>query len=139
MRIAIVGSLDFTDEMKNTADELEKKGHETVIPYGTRMILSGKITLAEIKAGGSTQKADAGVIKYYYGEIKKSDALLTLNYEKKNIPNYIGGNTFLEIGFAHVLDKKIYLLNPIPEIEFYKTEIEAMKPIVINGDLSKIK
>jgi uncharacterized membrane protein (UPF0127 family) len=53
----------------------------------------------------------------------KSDAVLVLNYDRKGIKNYIGGNTLMEIGFAHVLNKKIYLMNPIPEIEFYKSEI----------------
>jgi hypothetical protein len=34
--------------------------------------------------------------------------------------------------------KKIFLLNPSPQMA-YSDEIVAMKPIVINGDLSKIK
>ena len=139
MRISIVGSLDFTDEIKKAADILTERGDEVVIPHGSRLILSGQMTLKQIKQGGAKQKADAGVIKYYYDEINKSDAILAMNYTKKGIQNYIGGNTFLEIGFAFVLDKKIFLWNPIPEIEFYKTEIESMKPIIINGDLSLIK
>ena len=67
------------------------------------------------------------------------DAVLVLNLDRKGIKNYIGGNTLMEIGFAYVLNEKIFLYNPIPEIEFYKSEIEAVKPIVINGDLSLIK
>jgi len=68
-----------------------------------------------------------------------ADAVLVLNYDKKGIKNYIGGNTLMEIGFAHVLNQKIFLLNPIPEIPFYKTEIEAVKPMIIHGDLARIK
>lgn len=41
------------------------------------------------------------------------------------------------MAFAHVLDKKIFLLNPIPEIP-YKDEIVAMQPIILDGDLAKI-
>ena len=67
------------------------------------------------------------------------DAILVLNYDKRGIKNYIGGNTLMEIGFAHVLKQKVFLLNQIPEIDFYKTEIESVKPIIINGDLSKIQ
>lgn len=67
-----------------------------------------------------------------------ADAILVVNINKNGIKNYIGGNTFLEIGFAHVLDQKIFLLNPIPEIQFYKSEIEAMKPTVLYGDLTKV-
>ena len=71
-------------------------------------------------------------------KIKKSDAILVLNYDKNEVKNYIGGNTLIEIGFAHYWKTKIFLLNPIPEIPYYKSEIEAVKPVIINGDLSKI-
>jgi hypothetical protein len=64
--------------------------------------------------------------------------VLILNYSKKEIANYIGANTLIEMGLAFYLHKKIFLLNPIPEIS-YKEEILAMKPIVINGDLNKIE
>jgi hypothetical protein len=32
----------------------------------------------------------------------------------------------MEIGFAYVLKKKIFLMNPITDIEFYRSEIEAV-------------
>ena len=44
----------------------------------------------------------------------------------------------MEMGVAFYLHKKIFLLNPIPEIS-YREEILGMKPIIINGDLSLIK
>jgi predicted RNA-binding protein with PUA domain len=66
-----------------------------------------------------------------------SDAILVLNFDKNGVKNYIGGNTLMEIGFAHVHDKKIFLLNPIPDMP-YKDEIEATDPVVLSGDLSKI-
>ncbi|PJC52196.1 MAG: hypothetical protein CO030_04160, partial [Candidatus Magasanikbacteria bacterium CG_4_9_14_0_2_um_filter_42_11] len=72
------------------------------------------------------------------GEIKKSDKVLILNYDKHDIPNYIGGNSFLEMGFAYILKKPIYLLNPIPKIPYYETEIIAMKPVILDGELKKI-
>lgn len=67
-----------------------------------------------------------------------ADAVLVANYNKHGIENYIGGNTFLEMGFAHVLNQKLFMVNPIPEMPYYKSEIEAMKPVVINGDLTRI-
>lgn len=42
------------------------------------------------------------------------------------------------MAFAHVLNKKVFLFNPIPQMN-YSDEIEAMKPIIFNSDLSKIK
>jgi len=77
-------------------------------------------------------------IREFWRLMQGADAVLVLNLDKHGIKNYIGGNTLMEIGFAHVLNQKIFLYNPIPEIAYYKTEIEAVKPVVINGDLSKI-
>ena len=70
--------------------------------------------------------------------IGELNAVLVLNPDKKGIKNYIGGNTLIEMGFAYVLDKKIFLYNPIPEMS-YTDEIKAMKPIILNKDLSKIE
>ena len=71
-------------------------------------------------------------------KIKNSDAVLVVNLEKKEIKNYIGGNTFLEMGFALAYGKKIYLLNPVPDVS-YKDEITGMLPIIINNNLRSIK
>ncbi len=43
----------------------------------------------------------------------------------------------MEMGFAYGLDKKIFLLNPVPDMP-YKEEILAMQPTVLNGDLTKL-
>jgi hypothetical protein len=83
------------------------------------------------------RKINDDVINLYYKKIKEMDAILILNLEKNNIKGYIGGNTFLEMGFAHVLNKKIFLLNEIPEMG-YKDEIVAMKPVILEGDLNRI-
>lgn len=73
----------------------------------------------------------------YYEEIGKNDAILVLNNEKNEISGYIGGNSLIEMGFAIVLNKKIFLLNDIPNIG-YSDEIEAMKPIILKGNLEEI-
>jgi hypothetical protein len=143
MKIVICGSIDATYEIKEIADKLEKAGHETEIPLTSQRILNGELTLDEFKkekeknGDGFVRKVHDDVIRRYYELIKNSDSVLIANYPKKGIDNYIGGNTFLEMGFAHVLNKKIFLLNPIPEVS-YKDELLAMQPIILNGDLSKI-
>jgi len=60
-----------------------------------------------------------------------------VNVERHNVVGYIGGNSFLEMRFAFVLDKPIYLLNQLPECS-YRDESEAMRPIVLAGDIGKI-
>lgn len=78
------------------------------------------------------------MIRLQTTKVKQNDAILVLNFEKNSQPNYIGGATFLEIFKAFELGKKIFLFNPIPESVF-KDELMAMRPIILNGDLSKIK
>lgn len=143
MKIVICSSLDFTCQIKEIAGELEKKGHQVVVPKTSKMILNGEIGLEQIKKekeNGEIQKRaiEYDVIRLYFDEIKNADAVLILNLDKKGIKNYIGGNVFLEMGFAHVLNKKMFLLNDIPNMH-YKTEIRVMQPIILNGDLDKIK
>ena len=87
---------------------------------------------------GVTFEIKDDVIRRYYGIIKECDAILVLNLEKNKIKNYIGGNTFLEMGFAHVLNKKIYLLNEILDMP-YTDEIKAMCPIVTESNLDRIE
>jgi len=70
--------------------------------------------------------------------IADADAVIVANCDKGNIKNYIGGNSFLEAGFAHILNKKLYFLNNIPEM-IYSDELRALQPVILNGDLSLIK
>jgi hypothetical protein len=148
MKIIICGSISFTPEIKKISDEFIALGHEVDIPMTSRRIIKGEFSLKEFeeekeKNGdvsfreGAARKLKDDVIKRYYKKIKETDVVLVLNMEKKGIKNYIGGNVFLEMGFAHVLNKKIYLYNDIPE-SLFKDEIIAMQPTVLNGDILKI-
>jgi len=144
MKIIICASVDITPKIKELKEALEKMGHSVEIPYVSMKIIAGEISLEEFLAvkdrEGDTKFREAtgeDLIKRYYNLIKEADAVLVLNEEKKGIKNYIGGNTFLEIGFSYILNKKLYLFNPIPEMS-YSDEIKAMSPIVLNGDLTKI-
>ena len=143
MKIVIVASIQFTKEMLKLRDELERLGHTTSLPYTTQQIEAGELSYEEFMkekdARGDMRFREEGPdrIKRYYKKIVESDAILMANYEKKNTPGYIGGNALMEMGFAYVNDKKIFLLYGIPEMD-YTDEIQAMHPIVINGDLSKI-
>jgi hypothetical protein len=144
MKIVICSSIDFTYEIKGISDKLVEIGHITELPLTSERILKGELTMEEFKAekqkngDGAFRKIKDDVIRKYYEKIKNADAILVANYNKKGIDNYIGGNTFLEMGFAHVLNKKIYVLNDIPEIS-YKDEILAMNPILLNGDIEDLK
>ena len=74
--------------------------------------------------------------------ILKIDAVLVLNFDKEKDGvvhnNYIGGATFLEIYDAFRMNKRIYFYNDIPQGILFD-ELQGFAPIVISGDLSKIK
>jgi len=137
MKIGIIGSMQYTEKMLEARDALNKLGHEAFVTDLHEAFI-GK-TDEEKETIKIFQKNNKDAIREFWREMQGADAVLVLNYDKNGIENYIGGNTLMEIGFAHVLNQKIFLLNPIPEIQFYKTEIEAVKPIIINGDLELIK
>ena len=83
-------------------------------------------------------KRRLNVFSDHYNKMKKADAILVLNYDKNGIKGYIGANSFLEMGFAYVLNKKIFLLMEIPDQKYISDEVLALSPIVLKGDLNLI-
>lgn len=137
MKIAIAGSMSASKEIVNIGKELSSLGYDVTLPRRTSEYAED-ILQQETHQESTKNKIKFDRIRKYFEEIKDSDILLVVNTDKNGIKNYIGGNTFLEMGFAHVLNKKIYLYNDIPDLS-YTDEIKAMQPIVLKGDLSKIK
>lgn len=137
MKITIIGSSSFRGKMRDYKAELEKLGHTAIVH---EWYLNGKMDELEEqrRKEHAALKKRYNFIKWYYDAIVGSDAVLVLNFDKNGISNYIGGNTLMEMGFAHVHGKKVFLLNQVPEIG-YKDEIQAMLTEVLNGDLSRIK
>lgn len=138
MRITISGSMTFSDKMREVATSLQARGLLVYLPSDTQAYSGNNKEWALNKHEEAQKKIDQNLIKKHYEKIRNSDALLVVNENKPNTENYIGGNTFLEMGFAHILDKKIYILNKIPKNEFYEQEIIAMQPIVLSGNLDKL-
>lgn len=135
MKICLCGSLAFSDEMLAIQGELESYGHEVLMPNGVILDITKRPDFDPVAA--KTQYGyDA--IHGHFDKIKEADAVLICNYDKKGIKNYIGANTFLEIGFAYYVDKKIYALHPLPDMPYIHDEIVSVGIRVIDGDLSKI-
>ncbi len=136
MRIVIAGSMQFAEKMFEVRDELRTRGHDAFFDHELAANFLGKTDDAkeEVKI---QQKFEDNAMERFWKLVDRADAILALNYDKNGIPNYIGGNTLLDIAVAYRGGKKIYLYHPIPNLS-YRSEIEAMRPIVINGDLDKI-
>jgi hypothetical protein len=136
MKIAICASMVFVEKMVEVKRQLEEIGHTVFISQFAEGYLGKAEKEKEQLAVQDKNEHDA--IRKFWEKIKQSDAILVLNYDRKGIKNYIGGNTLMEIGFAHVLNKQIFLMNPIPDIEYYRSEIEAVSPVILEQDLNKI-
>lgn len=137
MKIVICGSMTASKEMLEIEKKLQTLGHEVVLPPFTHDY-AALDEMDKMHSESAQNKIKHNLVGVYYEEIKNNDAVLVVNIERKGIKGYIGGNSFLEMGFARVLNKPIYLWDGIPEMS-YRDEIEAMQPIIINGDLSLIK
>lgn len=131
MRIVICGSIAFAREMKEVAESLEKGGDEVVYPEPR---VKGEERMEE--TAGIKKEFD--LIRGYFQKIKESDAVLIMNLQKNEIDGYIGANTFLEIGFAYALSKKIFLWNPVPKM-WNTDEINAMDVTVVNREIKNIR
>jgi len=126
----------FSDQMIEVGKQLEQLGHEPVYSGFIDNYIGRSDE--EIQQRKLEDKMTRDASKEFWARMDTVDAILILNYDRKGTVNYIGGNAFLDLGYAHHIEIKKFLLNPIPEIELYQSEIEAMAPTILNGDLSKI-
>lgn len=147
MKITICGSIEFINEMNVLRQQLETLGHEVKMPPLTKEGPSGTtISSSEYYA----QKKEAisnpqhwiwdlhdRAIRTHFQKVEWADAVVIANYDKNNIVGYIGPNTLMEMGLAFHFNKKIFLLNPIPEIS-YKEELIGMKPMILQNGFKNI-
>ncbi len=136
MKIIICGSIAAGKEIIDIQRQLETMGHEVEIPTSLKNEYLKNRTGVSVEEKAD-DKIKFDLIRGYYEKIKNHDVVLVVNIDKRGVKNYIGGNTFLEMGFAHVLNKKLYCLNPLPDLP-YTSELAAMQPIIINSNLSLI-
>lgn len=122
-------------DMKKVKRQLEKLGHSVLMPVKAR----GVDYWSEDNRGRVSSKKKFEFINEHMDKIEKPDAILVVNVTKKEIENYIGANTFLEIGFAYYRKKRIYLLNPLPNQPYILDELLTIDPIILNGSFGAIK
>jgi hypothetical protein len=136
MKIIICGSISAAEDILSIKKTLEEDGHIVEIPEGVKHLHDW-----EGDGAANSEKAERKIkndlIRGYFEKMKEYEVVLIVNPEKKGIPGYIGGNTLIEMAFAHILNKKLYCLNPLPELS-YASEMIAMQPIILHGDVKKI-
>lgn len=136
MKIFLCCSKYFYERIPPIKEELEKAGHTITLPNS----YDDPFKEDEVRNKGAKEHQNwkAAMIRLQETKIRANDAILVLNFEKKGVKNYVGGATFLEMFKAFELEKKIFLFNPIPE-SILADEIKGFGPLVISGDLGKVK
>ncbi len=135
MILVLCASMSFAKEAIEAALALERAGHTVLRPLSHELWLEHGMEKGQDGELEFIREYD--LMRRHNEHMKRTDALVVLNYEKRNIPGYIGGGVLMEMGFAHVLHKPIYLLHTLPDVA-YRDEIEVMNPILLHGDLQKI-
>lgn len=136
MKIFLISSKRFYPRVPEILEGLEAHDHVVTLPNSyndpTAEEMYKKLGIEE------HAKWKAEMLKRSTDIIGKNDAVLVLNFEKDGVKNYIGGATFLEMHDAFRLGKNIFLFNEIPN-GMLRDEIVSFSPIIINGDLEKVR
>ncbi|MBS3092424.1 hypothetical protein J4466_03320, partial [Candidatus Pacearchaeota archaeon] len=99
MKIAICLSMTFSPEILELGKELKRLGHEVTLPRFTEEYATLE-SRDSMYIESAHHKVEHDLIRDYFEIILEQDAILAYNKTKNGIENYIGGNTFLEMGFA---------------------------------------
>ena len=134
MKIMLICSKAFYDRLNYFKSELENLGHHVYMPN----CWDCPETEAKFRGTPEHSKFKAEMYRKSERTISGIDGVLVLNFDKNGQKNYIGGATFLEIYDAFRHNKKIYFINDLPQ-GMLNDELIGFSPIVINGDLTKIK
>jgi hypothetical protein len=136
MKIFIAGSMHFAKEMLEAKKILDALGHQAYVSPDTEECLSNP------DLNMDTEKNFQNDIMRACMNIQEAcEALLVLNHPKNGIQGYIGAHTLIELGLAYYLQQKIFLLHQIPpqtEVR-HAQEVLHMRPIILDGDILKIK
>lgn len=140
--ITICSSLNFYRQVVQVQNEIESLGYECIIPASVELMKkSSDFDVSHYKTWFS-EKNDypkkKALMLGHFDEIKKSNAILVLNYDKNGKSNYIGGNVLIEMGIALFLRKPIFILNGMPNESPFLEEILGMSPIALNGKISQL-
>ena len=136
MKIFIACSKHFYNKIPDIRRELELAGHIITLPNSfDKPLMEEEMKKLEPEKYIAWKSK---MLRRDESNILPNDAILVLNFEKNGQENYIGGATFMEIAKAWELNKKIYLLNPIPK-SIFTDELIGINPIILGGNLKLIK
>jgi hypothetical protein len=136
----ICGSMSFAKHMMAAKSELEGMGHVVDVPCDTQKFIEDPEFSTSNHEENYRHCIENDIIRKCFKSIEASDAILVLNYDKNGIEGYIGPSVLMEIGLAYHLGRKIFLINPLPDVKKSKSthELLIMQPTILNGNLERI-
>ena len=140
--ITICSSGSFYESVIDVKGQLEQLGFKVLVPStAEKMKRDGDFNVDKYKTwfrNPADYKIKTKLMEQHFEKVVAADAILVINYEKRGVPGYIGGNVLMEMTVAFLNKKSIYILNPIADDLDIKEEILGLEPKFINGDLTKI-
>jgi len=139
MKIMILGSMTFAKEMLAIEQQLNELGLEAIAPFDAKEHAEDDALVDDFARNMEYCIRD-DVIRKGFQQVADADAVLVLNYPKNGTEGYIGTSALMELGIAHWLGKKIFLLHniPAPEQCRWAHEVQIMQPIILEGDFTRI-
>jgi len=130
----------FIRDILRMKKQLNRLGHIALIPHGTEPHLEDS-KFVDTLGENLEYCIKHNIMKKNFDMVKESDAILVLNPRRNNIEGYIGVSVLMEMAIAHHLNRKIFILNEIPHYDKarWAQEVRIMRPMIINGNLNKIK
>lgn len=115
--IVICGSMKILDLMSRIARFLRTTGLDAVVPTPDRP--APDWTEEEF----NLMKREAAWRHMSYIQQSRTVAILVVNVDRPNVPDYIGPNSFAEIGVAFSARRQVFLLQRMPDS--YAEELTA--------------
>lgn len=136
----ICGSMQFSKEMLDAKNELEKLGHEAIVPGDISDCLRDpNLDYREEDYEKNLRYCiERNLLEDALKKVEESDAVLVYNPKKNDVEGYIGAAALMALGVAFHLGKKIYLFNEVDKSQRYSVEVGLAQPIVLAGDYSKV-
>lgn len=139
--IVICASASLYEKIIPIETELKSMGYKVVIPItAKRMKKDNNFSFNKPwKTNPEMYDKKRLLMNIHFKEIIKGDSVLIANFDKAENKNYIGGNVLMEITIAYYFKKRIILLFDIDKNSPILEEVYGVNPLILNGDLSKIK
>ncbi|MBI2032985.1 MAG: hypothetical protein HYT10_00765 [Candidatus Levybacteria bacterium] len=130
----------FVKDMVKVRAELNILGHDASVPVGTEPHLTNE-RFVDILKDNLMFCIENDIMRKNFEEVARHEAVLVLNHKRNKLDGYIGISALMEMAIAHFLKKKIFLYYPHPDYNKVRWahEVAIMQPIIIHGDLTKIK